>query len=144
MKAIFDSTFVILLINPAAKPPHGPTGAHPGEAAERIEFLIDTLDNQRADVLIPVPVLAKLLIQGKPPLAEILTLLQSTRGFRFLPFDFKAAVECGALLRSIGQAGNRKGRAGPRSSLITRSSPSPAPRPSSIRTPPTSRSSGGP
>ena len=108
MKAIFDSTFAILMISPGAKPPPGPAGTRPAEAAERVDLLIDTLEKQRSDIMIPAPVVTELLIRGRPPLTEILALLQRTGGFRFPPFDYKTAVECGVLLRKYWAASKRK------------------------------------
>lgn len=107
MKAVFDSTFAILMVDPVAKASDGPAGTRSGDARERIDYLIDTLDKQSAEIMIPTPVLAELLIRATPTLTEILALLQTTRGFRFLPFDYKAAVECGALLRGRRTGGKR-------------------------------------
>jgi CRISPR-associated DxTHG motif protein len=54
-------------------------------------------------------VLTELFIRATPTLTEMLSLLQTTHGFRFLPFDYKAAVECGALLRGRGSSAKRAG-----------------------------------
>jgi hypothetical protein len=52
-----DNTFLTLMLHPAAKPPLDPsTGLPLSRFDERIELLIDELEEARETILIPTPV----------------------------------------------------------------------------------------
>jgi hypothetical protein len=71
----------------------------PSDAADRIRYLLETLDKAEAVAIIPTPVLSELLAGGGPAVADVLLLLQNAGRFRIAPFDQRAAVECGSMIR---------------------------------------------
>ena len=73
---VFDTSILLLVLDPNAKPPADPaTGAPVPRATARIEYLVDRLDHDREKIIVPTPVLSELLV------------------FRIASFDQKAAIE---------------------------------------------------
>ena len=63
---LFDATALSLLLHPGAKPPNDSTGNPVSRARERIELLVQTLDEKKAKIIIPTPALAELLVIAGP------------------------------------------------------------------------------
>ena len=91
---VFDTTALVLLLNPKRPPPNDPkTNAPVTRCQERIEHLVKTLGETRTKVGIPTPVLAEYLIGVGPKKQDYLTHITANSAFSLLPFDEKAAVE---------------------------------------------------
>lgn len=66
---VFDATFMLLLTDDLALAPQVVTFTNldngttdlTDEARDRVKFLLETLDDERADVVLPTPVLTELL-----------------------------------------------------------------------------------
>lgn len=98
---VFDSTTLLLVLDPRSKPPVDPKSGQPAQkAAERIEYLIDTLHNDDAKILIPTPVLSEVLVNAGSAMTRYLDILNGQRVFRIAPFDEKAAIEAAIAHRS--------------------------------------------
>jgi hypothetical protein len=91
---VFDTTALLLFINPNCPPPNDPkTGVPVTRCRDRVEFLVKTLSEARVKIGIPTPVLAEYLIGVGPKKQEYLTQFLSNSAFLPLPFDEKSAVE---------------------------------------------------
>lgn len=111
----FDNTFLTLALHPAGKPPADPTTGLPiTRLDERIELLIDTLNEDRETIIIPAPVLTKFLILAGNEGPKYLALINRNGNFRIEAFDTRAAVELAAIELSIrrSKADKRDGAQG--------------------------------
>jgi hypothetical protein len=66
------------------------------QCQERVTFLLESLQQQNAKIVIPTPALAEVLVRGAKGGPEFLRILSSSRHFRIAPFDERAAVEFAA------------------------------------------------
>ena len=63
--AIFDATALLHFLEPNAPAPRDPgTNTPVVDAQQRIEFLIETLQEERETILIPTPVLSEVLVHA--------------------------------------------------------------------------------
>jgi predicted nucleic acid-binding protein len=112
---VVDNTFLTLMLHPEARPPRDRTTKLPIERLdERIELLIETLDEDGETIIIPAPVLTEFLVLAGDDGPKYLTVIDQSRLFRVAPFDQRAAVELAALhlnVRASG-GGRRGGQAG--------------------------------
>jgi len=91
---VFDSSVLLLLIHPNAKPPNDPSTGKPLEhAKQRIEYLIKTLSESNTRILIPTPTLSEILVRTGQATSEYLNLLNNTYRFKIANFDQRAAIE---------------------------------------------------
>ena len=105
--AVFDSTTLLYLLDPSAKPPTDPdTGQPVARAKERVELLLETLKAQREVVLIPTPVLSEVLVGADGAGPQYLKILSNTSRFRIAPFDERAAIELAEMTRKAPSSGN--------------------------------------
>ena len=96
---VFDTSTLILAIDPKARPPNDPRTDKPvGRCKERVGHLLVTLQKARTPILIPTPVLAEYLVKAGPEKHQMLDLFTDSKNFEVGPFDVKAAVELAALL----------------------------------------------
>lgn len=97
--AVFDSSTLILALDPKAKAPIDPTTDKPVEKCQkRIEFLLATLHKAKTTVLIPTPVLAEYLVRAGPEKSQMLERFSDSKNFDIASFDLKAAIELAELL----------------------------------------------
>lgn len=95
---VFDASFVLLLLQPDAKPPADPaTGTPVQHSKERIEHLIASLGQDRTPVVVPAPALSEFFVRAGTAATEYLSRLQATRAIKIEPFGERAAVECALL-----------------------------------------------
>ena len=95
---IFDTSTILLAIDPRAKSPTDPgTGKPVTHCKERIEHLLKTLHAAKTSVLIPTPVLAEYLVGAGPHKNEYIDKFFSSKNFEVRSFDVKAAVELSEL-----------------------------------------------
>lgn len=103
---VFDSSILLLVLDPKAKPPTDPdTGVPVERAAERIEYLIDTLNNDQQKIIIPTPVLSEVLVQAGDAMQKYLQLMNTQSVFRIASFDQKAAIEAALAHRDALERG---------------------------------------
>jgi predicted nucleic acid-binding protein len=97
---VFDASFLIPLLDPRIK------GV--GEIDERLLHLIETLDKQRAIVVVPTPALSETLIGAGDAAPKYLETIGRTYRFRIAPFGQRAAVEAAARHREALRLGDKK------------------------------------
>jgi predicted nucleic acid-binding protein len=83
---LFDTTFLIALLDPSA----ATTTDH---AQEKVEYLIETLEESNDRVLIPTPVLSEALVYAGDELNNILASVTLNPNFVIADFDVLGAVE---------------------------------------------------
>ena len=112
---VFDSSVLLLVLDPGAKAPTDPeTSKTVDKAAERIEYLIETLTANKEQVVIPTPVLSEVLVHAGEARERYLDILNGQATFRIAPFDQKAAIEAAlATSDAIKRGGHRVDAANP-------------------------------
>jgi predicted nucleic acid-binding protein len=89
-----DASVLVFLLDEAASAPKDPSTGEPvTRCKERIEFLLESLQKQRSKLVIPAPVLAEVLVQGRSAAAEWLNILNGHSVIKVADFDQLAAVE---------------------------------------------------
>jgi len=97
---VFDSSILILVFDPNAKPPTDPATDRPvARAAERVGHLISTLEKAKEKIIVPTPVLSETLVYAGPNMREIIGELSKQSCFRIADFDQKAAIEAAVAVR---------------------------------------------
>tara|TARA_R110000850_G_scaffold112652_1_gene226814 strand:- start:194 stop:736 length:543 start_codon:yes stop_codon:yes gene_type:complete len=106
---VFDSSVLLLVLDPNAKPPNDPATGQPlDKAAERIEYLIGNLTADNEKIVIPTPVLSEVLVHAGEAMQPYLDILNGQAAFRIAPFDQKAAIEAAiAMSDAIKRGGHR-------------------------------------
>jgi len=112
---VFDSSVLLLVLDPNAKAPSDPgTGEPVDKAAERIEYLIEMLSADKEKIVIPTPVLSEVLVHAGTAMQSYLDTLNNQNAFRIAPFDQKAAIEAAiATSDAIKRGGHRVDAANP-------------------------------
>ena len=95
-----DATLMLLLIRPSTPVPGDGKGVPPDNVKERIDYLINTLENSNTKILIPTPVLSELLIRSKSGAADIIDKLAKYAVFEICPFDTLAAIELAEIAKA--------------------------------------------
>ena len=105
----FDTSVLLLLIEPTAKPPNDPATGSPVErAAERIAHLVSVLSSERTKIIVPTPVISELLVHAGGAMNQYLDTLNGQASFRIANFDQKAAIEAAiAMSDAIRRGGIR-------------------------------------
>lgn len=108
MIVAFDASILIYVIDAHAKAPIDPATGKPVERChERIVLLLESLQQQKAKIVIPTPALAEVLVRATKAGPELLGILSSNRHFRVMAFDERAAVEFAARQAGRIAAGER-------------------------------------
>jgi predicted nucleic acid-binding protein len=94
-----DATLMLLLIRPDAPVPGDAKGVTPDRVRERINYLINRLENDNIKIVVPTPVLSELLIRSKPRAAEIIEKLSKYAVFEICPLDTLAAIELAVIAK---------------------------------------------
>lgn len=106
---VFDTSVLLLVLDPDAKPPSDPDTGEPLEkAAERIEFLIESLTSKKEKIVIPTPVLSEVLVHAGDAMGPYLETLNGQATFRIAPFDQKAAIEAALAMSDAIQRGGHR------------------------------------
>jgi len=93
-----DSTFFPYLLNHKTRAPNDPATGKPVERIEeRIELLIETLEEDRETIIIPTPVLSEFLVLTKEDGPNYLNTIAKNPLFQIQPFDVRAAIELAAI-----------------------------------------------
>lgn len=108
---VVDNTFLTLLLHPQARPPLDPsTGQLVSHLEERIDLLIETLEEDEETIIIPTPVLTEFLVLAGNDGPRYLTEIDQNRLFNVASFDQRAAVELAAIhLHIKASGGGRRG-----------------------------------
>ncbi|HET9904656.1 MAG TPA: hypothetical protein VFQ27_13255, partial [Xanthobacteraceae bacterium] len=97
MIVAFDATILVYVIDEQAKSPTDPaTGMPVDRCRDRVTYLLESLQQQNAKIVIPTPALAEVLVRAAKGGPEFLRILSSSKHFRIAPFDERAAVEFAA------------------------------------------------
>ena len=103
---VFDTSVLLLLLDPNAKPPRDPETGKPLErAAARIEHLVDGFAKAGERIVVPTPVLSELLVLAGDAAPKYVQRLNGTSAFRIAPFDQRAAIEAAVAHRDALQRG---------------------------------------
>jgi predicted nucleic acid-binding protein len=100
MPVVFDTSFLILLLDPAVK------GS--GDTDARVTFLVQTLDKARKKIVVPTPALCELLIGAGDAASRYLEIINRSARFKVAPFGTRAAVEAAAAHREALRLGDKK------------------------------------
>lgn len=93
-----DSTFLGLILHPAAAPPTDPTtGQSITRLQDRLDYLLEGWAADKEKVAIPTNVLSEFLVLAAGDSAQYLDDIDTSSNFIILPFDQKAAVELAAI-----------------------------------------------
>ena len=96
--AVFDTNFLVLLLEPDKPAPIDPATNLPVTfAKERIEQLVNTLDQAGEKIILPTPVLSEFLVKAGAAGPEYLRHFERLAVFRIAPFDIRCAVELAAM-----------------------------------------------
>lgn len=108
MIVAFDASTLIYLFDDKAAAPLDPGSGKPVERCrDRIEYLIDTLGKKKAKIIIPTPSLAEALVRAQAEAPERLRILKSSKHFKIVPFDERAAIEFAATQTNRRSSGTR-------------------------------------
>lgn len=94
---IFDTSTIVLALDPTAKPPSDENGHLVEKCKERIEYLLNTLNVAKTTILIPTPVLSEFLVGVGQNKYEFVDRLNKSRNFQWGAFDVRAAIELSML-----------------------------------------------
>jgi predicted nucleic acid-binding protein len=109
---VFDSSILVLVLNPSAKaPPARRTKQVISHPAERIDGLVQALSKDHDTIAIPAPALAEVLAGAADALTAYQEILNRSRFIEILPFDQKAAVESAVLFGIGNKRGLKKNKA---------------------------------
>ncbi len=107
---VFDSSVLLLLLQPNASSPVDPDTGEPVESAkERVKFLLQRLENDGIKIIIPTPALAEVLVYAGQAGAEYLDIFNGSMVFRIESFDERAAVELAAMTAEALAGGDKFG-----------------------------------
>jgi predicted nucleic acid-binding protein len=105
-----DSTFLSLLLEPSAKAPLDlKTGKPVDRIKDRIEKLIDDLQEANERLIIPTPVLSEFLVLAGKSGQQYLDAISGEQVFVIKPFDEKAAIELAAMEIAARAQGDKRG-----------------------------------
>lgn len=106
---VFDTSVLLLVLDPKAKSPTDPdTGLPVEKAAERIDHLIDILVADKQKVIVPTPVLSEVLVHAGSAFQRYLEILNKQSVFRVAPFDQRAAIEAAIAMKDAMQRGGHR------------------------------------
>lgn len=112
---VFDTSIMLLVLNPDAKPPLDPETEQPLEhAKQRVDYLIRKLSKAKTQVVVPSPALSELLVHAGAAVNDYVSKLHQSP-FAVAPFDTRAAIECAQAISKHGI--KSKGTANPRAKI---------------------------
>jgi len=106
---VFDTSVLLLALDPSTDLPLDPaTNAPLARAAERVEYLIHQLAEDKQTIIIPTPVLTEIMVYAGAAGSKWLQYFNGTAVFRIAPFDQRAAIEAALSIRdSLDRGGLR-------------------------------------
>ena len=109
MMVVFDTTFLLHLIDPHILPPLDTnTGEPVTNAYRRVTHLVNDLHRSREKIIVPTPALAELLILAERAGADYLDSFTRAAVFQVEAFDVRAAVELSIMTAKALEAGDKR------------------------------------
>lgn len=105
---LFDTSILSLLLHPGAKPPTDSRGNRIERCQERVEHLVQTLDQDKTKIVIPTPALSELLVVAGADGPKYLDEINSRSCFKISDFDQRAAVEAAIQIREARDSGDKR------------------------------------
>jgi predicted nucleic acid-binding protein len=107
---VIDATTLLLMLRPGTPVPNGPNGLPIDQPKERIEYLVQRLNNAKTKIIIPTPALSEALVRaGAVASQQIVDHLQRYSVFSIESFDTRAALEVAAMSREALVKGKKRG-----------------------------------
>lgn len=107
---VIDATILLLMLRPGTSVPNGPGGAPIERPKERIDYLVQQLNNAKTKIIIPTPALGEALVRaGAAATQQIIEHLQKYSVFSIEAFDTRATIEVAAMSREAIGKGNKRG-----------------------------------
>lgn len=101
MVVVFDTTFLLLLFNPATDPATDADGNPIPRCRERVEYLAQKLNDSKTLICVPTPALSELMVKAGKAGPGYLKELAKTSRFKISPFDTRAALDASDLIGKI-------------------------------------------
>jgi predicted nucleic acid-binding protein len=98
---VFDTTFLVVLLQEKFPPVKDREDKIVPRARERVKYLVEKISADNSIICIPTPVLAEIMVRAGKAGPEYLNLLNDSSKFRLTAFDVRAAIEAGELIRKI-------------------------------------------
>jgi predicted nucleic acid-binding protein len=98
---IFDSTFLVVYLNPNAPAAMDRHGKPVEQFKERVAHLAGTLDASNEPIGVPAPAMAEVLVRAGGGRAQLVSVLSERWRFQILPFDSRAAIEASELIALV-------------------------------------------
>jgi predicted nucleic acid-binding protein len=105
----FDASILVYVVTPDASPPLGPDGNPVQNCKERVDYLLKQLQKQDEKIIIPTPSLGEVLVGAGDAGPAFVETLRTSRHFRVVPFDERAAVEFAATQVEKKRTGKKSG-----------------------------------
>jgi hypothetical protein len=106
---VIDATTLLLMLRPGTPVPSGPNGVPIDRPKERIDYLVQQLNNSKTKIIIPTPALSEALVRaGAAASQQIVDHLQRYSVFAIEPFDTRAAIEVATMSREAAASGRGK------------------------------------
>jgi predicted nucleic acid-binding protein len=101
---VFDTSVLIFLFEKDASGPHNPETDKPLPLCyERVNHLVKELQEAKAKVIIPAPVLAELLLKAGDATQDWLQIIDKAAHITVAPFDMMAALEHSVRMKERGK-----------------------------------------
>src|SRR5258706_7942135 len=81
----------------------------PAEERQKLEYLVDTLQNAKERIVIPTPALSEYLVKAGAAAEKVLEQFRISGVFRVAAFDQRAAVEFALAIKRALEQGNKRG-----------------------------------
>lgn len=98
---IFDSTFLVVYLNPNPPTAMDRDGKPVEQFKERVAHLAGTLDVSNEPIGVPAPAMAEVLVRAGKGRAQLVSILSERWRFQILPFDSRAAIEASELIAMV-------------------------------------------
>lgn len=106
---VFDTTFLLHLIDPHASPPLDPSSGQPvTNSYRRVRYLVSDLNDRHVKIIVPTPALGELLILAEKAGGEYLDSFTRAAVFQVESFDVRAAVELAIMTAGAIKDGDKK------------------------------------
>ena len=107
---VFDATILLLTLDPTTPAPLDPTTGKPvSQPKERVDYLIQNLEEERTKIIIPTPVLSEILVRAGKAGPSYLSIIEKSSAFKIEPFDIRAAIEVAHMAGGAIVTGKKKG-----------------------------------
>jgi hypothetical protein len=104
-----DTNVLSIFLYPNASVPHDFKTQEPiPRARERVQELIESIEENGDLVIVPAPALSEALVVAAPDVGEYVEILNSSAHFRVAPFGQRAAIEVALHLKKAKVAGDKR------------------------------------